>query len=357
MKLRRRVKREGKVVVLFALLIPVLAGMGAFAIDVGNMEFTRSKLQAGADASALACAEDLPGPQPILEAVGLQCATLNAATGSNLQVTVEGGTWNEVTLTFTPIAQLDDATAVRVTVVKLDSELFFGSLFGKSEVDISASAVVDTSPTAGFRFLIDTELFDTDVPTIEALAAQEGVSADQLLSDANGDWFIDMPPGVEIELSTGQTGDAGLFDGDHPAFPFGKPGRPTMDAFLNYNENGGDLSKGGYDDPAVKALLDPLTGVSAFENPALYPGLVDPDFVHISPILKSDINVINANANTVKALGLRRGLVAFKIIAIGDDPDGPGGSVLPNIVIEIVNPSGIDLTDLSRFRPKLQLVQ
>ena len=85
-------KRKGKVVVLVALLIPALAGMGAFAIDVGNMELTRSQLQAGADAGALAVAEKLPSEPMTLDSVALQYATQNTSSGSNLQVTVEGGT-------------------------------------------------------------------------------------------------------------------------------------------------------------------------------------------------------------------------------------------------------------------------
>ena len=130
-----------------------------------------------------------------------------------------------------------------------------------------------------------------------------------------------------------------------------------MEDFLLYNENGGDLSKGGIDNPAVKALLDPLVGVSAVDEAAVYPSYVDPSYVHVSPIYMSDVNALNPvyppgiqtahGVPAVNALGLRRGLLAFKIMAIGADPDGPGGSMLPNIIIEIVNPNTIDLSDVS----------
>ena len=113
--------------------------------------------------------------------------------------------------------------------------------------------------------------------------------------------------------------------------------------------------------PDVKALLDPLEGVSKVEDPAVYPDFVDPDFLHVSPIYYSDVSGLNPMPDgtpCVNAMGLRRGLLAFKIIAIGADPDGPGGSVLPNIVVEIVDPSEIDLSDIPRStNPKLQLVQ
>ena len=59
----------------------------------------------------------------------------------------------------------------------------------------------------------------------------------------------------------------------------------------------------------------------------------------------------------VNALGDRRGLVAFRVIGVGVDPDGPGGSVLPNLVIGIVNPHSINLSDVAPGQPgKVELV-
>ena len=94
------------------------------------------------------------------------------------------------------------------------------------------------------------------------------------------------------------------------------------------------------------------------ENANLYPSYVDPNYVHVSPIFTSDVNALNPvdGSPTVNALGLRRGLLAFKIIAVGADPDGPSGSVLPNLVIEIVDPITIDLSGVlpaGKSKPKL----
>ena len=52
MKRWNSVKREGKIVVLTAVLLPVLFGMAAFAIDIGYIGFSRSRLQAAAEAAA-----------------------------------------------------------------------------------------------------------------------------------------------------------------------------------------------------------------------------------------------------------------------------------------------------------------
>ncbi len=70
---------------------------------------------------------------------------------------------------------------------------------------------------------------------------------------------------------------------------------------------------------------------------------VDPNFVHVSPVYKNDVSPLNPvnGAPAVNALGLRRGLLAFKIIGVGNDPDGPGGSALPNLIIEIVDPQTV----------------
>lgn len=233
-------------------------------------------------------------------------------------------------------------------------------MIGHDSADVSATAIATTLGSGGqFRFLIDNEFIDSDIPAIQELAALEGVPPEELISDGDGDWFIDLPPGVQLELPTGQVGDPGLFDAGHPAFPFGKPGKPTLEDFLNYNENGGDLSKGGIDDPQVKALLDPLVGISSVDDPGVYPSYPDPDVVHVSPVFKGDVNSLNPvypqniptqhGVPAVNALGLRRGLLAFKIIAVGSDPDGPSGSGLPFLIIEIVDPATVNLSDVEVY--------
>ena len=47
-------RRRGVVVVWVALLIPVLVGMTAFAVDIGYICMTRNHLQVAADAGAMA---------------------------------------------------------------------------------------------------------------------------------------------------------------------------------------------------------------------------------------------------------------------------------------------------------------
>ena len=349
--------------VLAAFLLPVLAGFGAFAIDIGYIEYTRSRMQAGADAGALAAVAELPTDQETLDAIASQYATLNAQSGSNVTATLEGGTWDDDTAVFTPTS-LAEAHAVRVTVVSPDTSLFFGSLLGKSLVDISASAIATNPPGIGARFLIDDEMIDKDVPAIEDLADSLGRDAEELVTargfnqgkeygDSSWVWednFLDLPPGTTLTLPTGQgtdydNNDAGMFDMDHPQFPFTDD--QSFMEFLMYSESGNDPTKWGTDYDHIYNQMDPLVGVAPVTDDSIYDSYVSQQFVHVSPVFPSDLSTLNMQGGIpqINAKGLRRGLIAYKIIAVGDDIDG-SGSVLPELVLEIVDPATVDPNDI-----------
>ena len=80
-------------------------------------------------------------------------------------------------------------------------------------------------------------------------------------------------------------------------------------------------------------------------DPDEYPNYIDPEHCQVSPVYKSDIGKLNdlgdpyPETPAVNGLGWRRGLLAFKVIGIGEDPDGPNGSVLPNLIIEVCPPA------------------
>ncbi len=114
-----------------------------------------------------------------------------------------------------------------------------------------------------------------------------------------------------------------------------------------YGETGGDTSKWGTDSQYILDQLDPLAGVSPVTDASRYPSFVDPNFIHISPVNESDISTLNMNNGVpqINDKGLRRGLIAFKIIAVGEDIDG-SGSILPELVIEIVDPATISFDDI-----------
>ena len=93
----------------------------------------------------------------------------------------------------------------------------------------------------GTRFLCDEDMLDTDDEPIKALAALHNMTPDEMLSDTNPkDWFIDMPPGAQVQVRTGQESDPGLLDIAHAEYPFTSDSSPSHTDFLNYNDGGNE---------------------------------------------------------------------------------------------------------------------
>lgn len=335
-----RHRRENGTAMLFVVgIFVLLLGFAALAVDVGYMYVLRSQLQNAADAAALAAASNLGD-----EADSRSLANTYAAY--NMQETKHGdvlsdsdivfGNWDTASRVFTPVGGLAALNAVQITTRRAEVndnpvQHFFAQAIGYPQSDIAATAVAIGSGQSGVegRGPIDDEMLDTDVPSIEDLASDLGVSPDDLLSDNDGDWYLDIPPGSQLEVPTGQSGDEGLFNMEHADFPFTSDSNPSFEDFLNYNEDGS-----WRDDPNVKALLDPLEGVSPINDPSDYDALVNPNVCVVGPVYKSDVSSLGPDS--VNALGERRGLLAFKIL------ETRPGTYLPNLFIEICPPVPVD---------------
>lgn len=336
--------QRGAVLVLVAVSLVALMGMVALAVDIGLLFHVRTKLQATADASALAAAPEIPSEFDARlvarEYVGLNEAGDDAVLKDENVVL---GNWDAGNKVFTPAG--NPVNAVEVTVERTQGNanpvpLWFARVLGLNDADVAATAIAAIGGGPGTRFLIDDEMIDSDIPVIEALAKANGMKSEKIISDNDGDWFIDLPPGTELELPTGQVGDEGLFDINHPEFPFTQESNPSHPDFLNFNEDG-SWRQG----LVPKKKLDPLIGVSRVNDPDLYPSYVSDECSHVSPVYKSDISALNPvkGVPAVNALGMRRGLLAFAIIGVGVDVDGPSGSVLPKLIIRVCDPTEIDL--------------
>ena len=370
MKRRHRGSRNGSIAGLFAILLPVVVGVAAFAIDIGRIGHAQARLQSAADAAALAAAEELPNSADAITAAKT-IGGLNLMDHSNVVTDsdVEFGKWDDAAKTFT-VTTAESANAVRVTARLSDTNgnslsLFFGSLLGRAQTDISAVAIAAKPPAGvGVRFLIDDEMVDKDEPAIEALARHLGRDPEELVTArgfndgkkygrSNWTWednFLDIPAGSQLSLPTGQgtsydNNDAGIFDIDFENFTFSDP--QDFQDFVMYSESGGDNTKWGTDKGSILNKLDPLKGVSPVTDDSIYPSFVNPDFVHISPIFESDISTLEKKngVGQINAKGQRRGLLAFKIMEVGPDKDS-GGSLLPELVIEIVDPATTTIDDL-----------
>lgn len=335
--------QSGQSLVLVAVALVGLLGMAALAIDLGHLLQIRSRLQGMADASALAAAQELPSSanaKAVAQAYATQNDPANGTIVSADEVVV--GNWDGLG-TFR--AGTSPINAVRVVARRSSARnnpaiLFFARVLGMRMADVAAWATATSGGSGGeettTRFIVDEELFkDPAKKTLENLAASMGKSFDWIIRDNNGDWFVDIPPGTKLKVPTGQTGDEGLFDITHEAFPF-QDGEPSFEDFLNYNEDSGSWRYG----LIQKRMLDPLLGVSRVSHNHLYDEFVNPGKCQVSPVFKSDVSALNpvSGVPAVNALGWRNGVMAFSLDSIAEDPDGPG-SVLPYVWITICDPA------------------
>lgn len=151
--------QRGAVTLMTALLLPVLLGAAAFAIDLAWVRVVRNQLQNAADAAALAGAHHLTTAIPTqemwtdAETRAHKTVMLNAAAGSTLaHDQIETGYWNpqqsDARLNLrphTPTAQ--EVPAVRVVLRKAEGlnggpvDTFLAQLWSLLSIDTSARAI------------------------------------------------------------------------------------------------------------------------------------------------------------------------------------------------------------------------
>jgi Flp pilus assembly protein TadG len=142
--------RRGTVAVLAAVLMVVVIGMVAFAVDIGYLCVVQTQAQAAADAAAMAGAMSLTGSASNTIANAQACAALNVANAQSVTLNnsdVVLGVWNSTAGTFGALSGSGtaNANAVQVTVNLTSAHgnpvsLFFGAIFGLNSTNITASA-------------------------------------------------------------------------------------------------------------------------------------------------------------------------------------------------------------------------
>jgi uncharacterized membrane protein len=157
-----------------------LFGMVALVVDVGQVYQTRSELQNGADAGALAAAEHLDNPTKAI-AAAQQWANENHDEGGGIIVLpsdVEFGQWDAAVGLF--LAGVTPAGAVRVTARRTDARgnpvvHAFAGAIGNPKSDVVAHAVAKAKFT-----VIDFEdnFSSGDEPTV--LSHGNGISGDPI---------------------------------------------------------------------------------------------------------------------------------------------------------------------------------
>lgn len=148
--------KRGVSLLWMAVTASVLAGTGAFAVDLGRLWLARNELQNVADAAALAGASALGSTHNEVRARARDLACENNAGGETVQLNaaeIEPGNWDAETKTFTPLDMLSGSggNAVRVTASRnCESNspvgLCFGQLLGADDVELSACAIAVGEP-------------------------------------------------------------------------------------------------------------------------------------------------------------------------------------------------------------------
>jgi len=131
---------KGQVAVITAILIVVLVGMAAYAIDVGSLYQEKRHLQTVADAAALAGAQELP-----------------ERTDLAVQVAIDYAASHGVEITADDISITDTYTSndtIIVTPVNPDKDTYFAGVLGFSSVEVAAQATALVGQPVGLSDLV-----------------------------------------------------------------------------------------------------------------------------------------------------------------------------------------------------------
>jgi Flp pilus assembly protein TadG/uncharacterized protein YegL len=141
---RRHKQRRGVIVILAAVLLVVMVGMIAFAVDLGVVTVSRTELQSAADAASLAGAARLPEGVALASSTASSYVTQNVVTSTPPGVTSTAGQWDSNTRKFT--AGKTPYDAFQVTLQSTNQPVFFGRVFGASSFVAGSSAVAIVRP-------------------------------------------------------------------------------------------------------------------------------------------------------------------------------------------------------------------
>lgn len=159
----RRVRRTGAVVVFFAVVLVILLGMVAVAVDSGIVMVRRTELQRSTDAAVLAAASALAQADATEEEVVGEAMEFLGANGidtGNLDqddIAIEFGAWDADQWNFSSTG-FDGSTAVRIVLQDTNNQRFFGRIFRSDGYRVAAEAVAITTSSGDpkdFMLVID----------------------------------------------------------------------------------------------------------------------------------------------------------------------------------------------------------
>jgi hypothetical protein len=239
-------KRRGAVVVFTALLIAILLGFCAFAVDLGYIANTKAELVRAVDAGALAGVGVLPQGEAATTPVVRQFVKANIVGAREVkdeEIQVQVGHWDSQARAFTPSEERP--SALRVVVDRPRQPLFFGRIFGKDEFDLTAEAIAQYQPR-DIMLTLDFSASMNDDSTFAALntlgSAHVTANLQQIHSELGSPTYGNMTfNGVTISTTNSTTlkNMLGLNGVPYP-FPVG-----SWNEFFSHVQNNGDLYNAG----------------------------------------------------------------------------------------------------------------
>ena len=228
-----RRKRKGNIVVLTILTLVLLLFITAMVVDIGSMELTRTKLQAAADASALAAASEIGNPAEVRR-VAKEYAAYHDLDGKPIQLTdaeIEIGEWNQESQAFVK-SKDDSGSVVRILTPSLGRKTMFGGFFGVHDYDRTGEAIASTRPR-DIIFVVDQSgSMNDDTESVWATSSIESKFSGTPYSGVGNtivqDFYTDM--------------GFGNYPGtlEYIGSPLGVPADKT--AYAKMTENGGPLA-------------------------------------------------------------------------------------------------------------------
>jgi Flp pilus assembly protein TadG len=323
--------RQGAITVLSALLLIVVFGMVAFALDLGYIAVSKAQMQTASDAAALGSCVELEanlGAQPSLtttqagEKASLAAQAVGNAnpngglSGTYLSTTRDvrygQATWNPTTKTWNKTFNATPYNMVEITVrrdveASNESQLgdrpldtFFGGALGMDQVSLWTDATAALLPgigvtvTPGSGMTADVLPIALDVPTWDALMA--GTGTDQ----------------YSYNTTTGAVTSGGDGVKEVDLYPYGNQCLPSG--------NRGTVDLGS-----------PNNSTNDLKRQILY-GLNEDDLSYFGGELRTDNGPLNINGDTGISAGIKAELEQIKgqprLIPLFTSVSGPGNNAI-----------------------------
>jgi hypothetical protein len=257
--MRRLNEEDGATVVIVAISLVVLFGMGALVLDVGNLFWERRQLQNGAEAGALAAAQDL--------ATGETVATAEASAST---YTSQNNTRDAFVDVFEPAS--NSVTVGTIT----------GSVSGPGVLDAFLAGVIGTD-----------EYFTRASATVEWGSFGGGTTIPIAICERNWNYFTadgtNLPSGPPAHVLRFATAVGPPVAAHQDCTNPSGDTYPGGFAFLNRNADcmAESTEDGWFDGKTGNNLVDPHSSCDVSQVLAMFNSLIDNNEVALIPIFNS----------------------------------------------------------------------